>query len=100
MKSESIESIEFKLAEDKSAAEVLVRLASDIPACCGIADGAYIEFLQGGHWERMELELHEAKSGNILEGTVPISASGVYPYRFVARVLGKPTIREGTAHLY
>lgn len=93
--SDSIQSIDFD-SRDPASIRILVRLSASIPACCGVADGAYMEFHREGQYERAELTLLEDRGGHILEGSVSLPAPGVYGYRLVAKILGKPVYLEGT----
>jgi len=94
--SEYIQSIEFTVVGKGPATRIQVRLAADVPACCGVSDGAYMEFHQEGHYKRADLELREDPAGHILEGNAEFASPGAYGYRLVAKILGTQIFREGT----
>jgi len=94
--SESIQSIDFGQTSNSPTLSIHIRLAANIPACCGVADGAYMEFHREGHYARAELTLREDRAGNVLDGAVILPEPGVYGYRLVAKILGKMVYLEGT----
>jgi hypothetical protein len=75
---------------------VEIQLAQEIPACCGVSDGAAAEFHAEDFYQHVDLELEENRAGHLLKGHVTFPKPGAYSYRVTGRILGKPFIREGT----
>jgi hypothetical protein len=74
---------------------IRIELAEHVAACCVNTDGAWVEFHKEEHTVRAEFVFRESRPGHLMEATVTLPAPGVYFYRLVAKVMGRPLIKEG-----
>ena len=93
---EHLESIRFYPKETPLVYGVEIQLSTDIPACCGVSDGAAAEFHAEGFYQHVDLDFVENRAGHLLTGTVTFPKPGSYGYRVTGRILGRPFFREGT----
>ena len=94
-----IQGVRFLPKETPLEYGVEIQLAQDIPACCGVSDGAAAEFHTEGFYKHVDLELEENRAGHLLKGNVTFPKPGSYGYRVTGRILGKPFFREGTCEV-
>ncbi len=94
-----LQEIRFVFKETPLVYQVEIQLTSDIPACCGVSDGASVDVHAEGFNQHVDLALEENRAGHLLKGSVTFPKPGYYGYRATGRILGKPFFREGTCEV-